>query len=331
MTNGDSPTGAGRRPLIFVASSTEARPVMQEVAALLEEGGARALCWPDAFPVGEFVLDALLLASQRVDGALVIASADDEGETRGVARRTPRDNVLVELGIFLAALSRQRAALVHVDDAGRRPDLPGDLDGLTHLPYQPGAPARNRRHLSAWLERFFTSPSGRRAQLPAPPGGHYAWSDVSRGIEHLQLLMEWDGYAPDVVLGLGRSGGIVGGLLASCLGSLPLRVLDLRYEQRGPLVEVEFAEANLALPPGTRRMLVVEGATTGGLTPRAARTLLETRHPGIELRFAFLIQGAQSQFTGDYYAYLETGTLAPLPWHGLRSRTFLAPAALARG
>jgi hypoxanthine phosphoribosyltransferase len=303
---------------------------MQDIAALLEESGARALCWPDAFPVGEFVLDALLAASQRVDGALIIASGDDVTETRGAARSTPRDNVLVELGIFLAALSRKRAALVYVADGNGLPSLPNDLDGLTHLPYQHASPALNRRRLNAWLERFFVGHGERRPQLPTPPGGHYTWSDVVRGVEHVQLLMEWDNYAPDVVLGLGRSGGVIGGMLASYLGSLPLRLLDLHYSRRGSLVEVEFADTQLALPADARRVLVVEGATTGGLTPRRARETLERLHAQVEFRFAFLIQTVQSQFTGDYYAYLESGVLAPLPWHGPRSRTFLAPALETR-
>lgn len=316
-----------RRPLVFLASSTEARPLVDDIARLLEETGARALRWPDAFPVGEFVLDALLEASQRVDGALIIASADDYGEKPGAPRRTPRDNVLVELGIFLAALSRQRTALVFVSDGKDSPSLPGDLDGLTHLLYAQDSSAENRRRLTAWVERFFV---GRRERLPhlaSPTGGHYTWSDVARGVEHLQLLMEWDAYAPDLVLGLGRSGGVIAGLLASSLGSLPLRVVDLRYGRRGPLLDVDFQDVQSALPPDVQRVLVVEGATTGGLTPRTAKELLERYYPRVEFKFAFLIQSVQSQFTGDYYAFLESGTLAPLPWHGPRSRTFLAPSA----
>jgi hypoxanthine phosphoribosyltransferase len=323
-----------RGPRIFIASSTEAQFVMRRLANLIEEAGAEAKRWSDAFPIGSFTLEAILEASRSVDGAVVIAGTDDMTTSRGRRRGAPRDNVLLELGVFMAALSPRRTALVSVaDDAGRLPKLPSDLAGLTTVTYRKAAPGEAEAALLAWLDGFFVArESLTEPQLATRNGRDYTWDDVVRGVEHLEHALEHTGFAPDAVLGLGRSGGVVGGLLAAFLGSIPLRLLDLRYEEssRGYEVAVQACES-LDWPAETRRVVVVEGATTGGLTPRRVEAALARQFPEIEFRFAFLIQSSTSSFRGDYYAYLENGTLQRLPWHGPRSRTFLAPARRGEG
>ena len=318
-----------RRPKVFLASSSEAGHFLDALALIVEREGADPLRWPDAFSVGQFILEGLIDASRRVDGALIVATADDLVTHRGEEVWTPRDNVLIEMGIFLSALSHRRAALVVVTEDSKTPRLPSDLAGLVPLTFAAERPEYNRQQIRGWMEQagFFLREVQHEDRLPSPIGGRYTWNDVVHGTERLQLLMERDGYAPEVVLGLGRSGSIVGGLLASFLGSIPIRNLDLTYREEANGLEVEFASSDLGFPEGTKRVLVIEGATTGGITPRTAAKLLGLRFPSIEFRFAFLIQSRQSHFRGHYYAYLEHGPLTSLPWHGPLSRTFLAPGA----
>jgi hypoxanthine phosphoribosyltransferase len=325
-----SPSSAARRrPKVFLASSSEAANLLDRLAFMVEAEGAAALRWPDAFPAGQFVLEGLIEASRTVDGALILATADDLLSQRGHEAWAPRDNVLVELGIFVSALSRRRAALVVAVDPPRDIRLPSDLAGLVPLTFAPDRPEHLREQLRRWMAQagFFVPDVHHEERLPSPTGGRYTWDDVVRGTERLQLLMEREGYAPQVVLGLGRSGGIMGGLLASFLGSIPLRVLDLTYSHATNALNVEFARPNLDFPEGAKRVLVIEGATTGGTTPRAAAAFLQQHFPEVEFRFAFLIQSVQSAFRGDYFAYLEYGPLTSLPWHGPLSRTFLTPGA----
>ena len=314
---------AGRKPLIFLASSIESGKVLKEVALLVETCGGKPLPWPEAFPVGQYPLESLIEASRKVDGALVLASADDKLVHRGKAVWTPRDNILVEVGIFVSALSRLRAALVYAAPAGVQVKLPSDLGGLTYLRYDPDLPAHNEKRLREWMARFFTA--SLREGLPSPTGGHYSWPDVTRGLEYIQNELERNGFCPDLVLGLGRSGGVIGGILASLLGSIPLWLWDLQYTKSRNTVDVEFSTLPTQFPPGTKRVLVVEGATTSGQTPRKAQELLAKKFPKVDFRFAVLIQSVQSAFVADFYAYLETGALGPLPWHGPNSRTFLTP------
>lgn len=314
---------AGRKPLIFLASSTESRKALNDIALFVEASGGKSLPWPEAFPVGQYPLESLIEASRKVDGALILASADDKVIQRGKPVWTPRDNILVELGIFVSALSRTRAALVYAVPDEVQVRLPSDLNGLTYLRYDPDMPAHNEKKVCEWMARFFTE--SLREGLPSPTGGHYSWHEVIRGLEHIQNELERNGFRPDLVLGLGRSGGVVGGILTSLLASIPLRLWDLRYTEGKNVVDVEFSDGTPQFPAGTKRVLVIEGATTSGQTPKKAKELLAKKFPKIDFRFAVLIQSVQSAFVADYYAYLETGALAPLPWHGPLSRTFLTP------
>jgi predicted nucleotide-binding protein len=229
---------AGRKPLIFIASSVESGKVLRDISRAVEACGGKPLPWPEAFPVGQYALESLIEASRKVDGALILASADDKAVKRGKVVWIPRDNILVEIGIFVSALSRLRAALVYVAPAGVQVGLPSDLNGLTYLRYDPDLPAHNEKQIREWMARFFTE--SLREGLPTPTGGHYSWHEVNRGLEYIQDELERDNFRPDIVLGLGRSGGVVGGILASLLGSIPIRLWDLKYREDKNVVEVSL-------------------------------------------------------------------------------------------
>ncbi len=313
----------GRKPEIFLASSNESLETLHAIAGLVKKYGGKPLIWPEAFPIGEYQLDSLINASRKVDGALILASADDKLMKRGTPTWTPRDNILFKMGLFLSALSKDRAALVHVQSGKFELKLPSDLAGLTLLKYDAENPIQNEKNILKWMSSFYTE--SLHAGLPSPKGGKYSWHEVNQGLEYIQNKMGEIKFRPDVILGLGRSGGVVGGILASLLGSIPLRLWDLHYTKGKRSVYVDFPESQPILPPDTKRVLIIEGATTSGQTPIKAMESLGKYFPDTDFRFAVLIQSVQSAFTADFYVYLETGSLKPLPWHGPLSRTFLTP------
>jgi predicted nucleotide-binding protein/hypoxanthine phosphoribosyltransferase len=314
---------SGRKPEIFLASSSESVEILHKIAELIKTCGGKPLLWTEAFPVGEFQLESLLKTSRKVDGALVLACADDKLLRRGEPAWTPRDNIVFEMGLFVSALSPSRVALVSVKSGKAKPIFPTDLAGLTYLHYDVKKPEQNEEHIRRWMSSFFVQPL--HGDLPLPKGGKYTWLEVDKGLEYIQNKMSRDAFIPNAILGLGRSGGVVGGILASLLGSIPLRLWDIHYSKGKHSVAVEFQGNQPLFPPKTKRVLVIEGATTGGQTPKMAMELLQLKFPDIEFRFAVLIQSVQSFFTADYCAYRETEALKPLPWHGPLSRTFLKP------
>ncbi|MFT4283458.1 MAG: nucleotide-binding protein [Protaetiibacter sp.] len=80
-------------------------------------------------------LEAHLKASHNVGFACVLLTPDDVGyranhpeEELGRARQ----NVILELGMFLARLGRSRVAIIYNEEVER----PSDIDGLLYLPFK---------------------------------------------------------------------------------------------------------------------------------------------------------------------------------------------------
>lgn len=151
------------RPVIFVGSSSEAKDLDIQVRYYLEDD-ATVISWRDEFKSGDYPLDVLQTVASKVDGALLIATADDIVTSRGSERSVPRDNILVELGYFTATLGRHRTGLVHVqNEGGQPPKLPSDLNGLTVIIFDPERKAANERAIRTWLSQIRSTATARSA------------------------------------------------------------------------------------------------------------------------------------------------------------------------
>jgi SAM-dependent methyltransferase len=110
-------------------------------------------------------LTALLRQVERTDAAIFIFAKDDEVTIRGEPGHSARGNVLLEYGIFVARLGRERVLILEEDGV----NLPSDVLGMTtaSLPAEAGA-ARNaalavfveEKVLPKWRELRPQFPSG---------------------------------------------------------------------------------------------------------------------------------------------------------------------------
>ncbi|MCP4581130.1 MAG: hypothetical protein GY839_05895 [candidate division Zixibacteria bacterium] len=123
---------------IFIGSSSEAGKIDKEIRSLISRLGASVVNWRNISNSGDFLLDNLLDLTSQVDGAILIASADDTLKKRGETSSIPRDNIILEIGLFLSQLGRRRTCIILVPNKDKvYPSLPSDLDGLTCLKYRP--------------------------------------------------------------------------------------------------------------------------------------------------------------------------------------------------
>lgn len=108
---------------IFIGSSTETIEVAKAIAHELAGRAYIPLRWWKEFPPGSITIDRLLHISLDVDGAVFIFNGDDKAwyRDRGVA--LPRDNVILEYGLFLSQLGRERTLIIKDDNA----KLPTDV------------------------------------------------------------------------------------------------------------------------------------------------------------------------------------------------------------
>jgi predicted nucleotide-binding protein len=134
---------------IFVGSSTEALDHVRQIAAWIEEAGHQPLPWdtPDLFLPGENTNIKLLEISKSVDAAVFIFSEDDTIWYRQDALRQPRDNVLLEYGLFCGAVGFKKCIICRFE----KPKVASDLAGLTYLNISEGSINNARVRFLHWI------------------------------------------------------------------------------------------------------------------------------------------------------------------------------------
>lgn len=118
----------GRRR-IFIGSARESKPLAEALAQDLADKGYEPRRWWTEFPPGSVTLDRITEITKAVDGAVFVCGRDDKTWYRGLSTDTPRDNIVLEFGMFVVALGRKRTVVVH--EEGTR--LPSDLDGISFV------------------------------------------------------------------------------------------------------------------------------------------------------------------------------------------------------
>jgi predicted nucleotide-binding protein len=123
------------RPKVFVVHGRDPA-LLSEVARFLETGGAEAVILKEQSAVGQILIDEFIRQARDVRFAVVLATADDEGRPRGSEPLHPRarQNVVLELGYFLAKLEKSRIAIL----ADEGLELASDYSGVIYIPWQSG-------------------------------------------------------------------------------------------------------------------------------------------------------------------------------------------------
>jgi predicted nucleotide-binding protein with TIR-like domain/histidine-specific SAM-dependent methyltransferase len=116
---------------IFIASSGEQKTFATDIADALSKLGHRPIRWWTSFPASSYTLEALEAVLRQADAGVFLCVGDDKGVVRSAPVEVPRDNVILELGLFLGVLGRRRCFIVA--DKGNTLRLPSDLAGITRI------------------------------------------------------------------------------------------------------------------------------------------------------------------------------------------------------
>jgi hypothetical protein len=120
---------------IFIASSTIGLTIAQAIQVNLEQY-AEVVVWnQQVFEISSYPLEALEQTAKSADYGVFVMTPDDIRKSGRRVSPTPRDNVILELGVFLGSLGRRRSFLVVPSDV---PNLllPTDLMGLVQARYK---------------------------------------------------------------------------------------------------------------------------------------------------------------------------------------------------
>jgi predicted nucleotide-binding protein len=125
-----------QKPKLFIISTVESLHIAREIKAGFNHDDIDVTIWSETgvFKGGEYTLEALERAVQDSDFGLAIFQDDDITISRDVELRSPRDNVIFELGLFMGLLSRRRTFIALPRGVNQK--IATDLRGLTAYEYK---------------------------------------------------------------------------------------------------------------------------------------------------------------------------------------------------
>jgi hypothetical protein len=117
------------KPSLFIGSSTEGLNIARAVEYQLQHDVETTIWNEGFFQLGSATLETLVNSLERFDFAILILTPDDFIVSQDVPSRSPRDNVMFELGLFMGYLGRSRTFILYDHEAQIK--LPSDLAGVT--------------------------------------------------------------------------------------------------------------------------------------------------------------------------------------------------------
>lgn len=152
------------------------------MSAALTGRGCEPTVWDQAvFGASTYTLPGLIKQAERADFAIIVATPDDMAETRGTRDLVPRDNVVLEFGLFVGAIGLERVFILRTTSEIR---FPSDVAGLTFLPYSQRVHDQN---LAAAVGPATQEVINRTRELGRRPSPS-SLPNVARGAEEAVLL-----------------------------------------------------------------------------------------------------------------------------------------------
>lgn len=107
-----------------------------QLEALLRRWDLEPIILDQKASAGQTIIEKLEEYTADVGYAIVLATPDDEGKakTEATSKSRVRQNVVLELGMFLAKLGRERVAILLKEASDF--ERPSDIQGLIYIPFQ---------------------------------------------------------------------------------------------------------------------------------------------------------------------------------------------------
>ena len=122
---------------IFIGSSSESKLIADAIFSQFEYSHD-AKVWNFAFDASSITITEIIKKAKESDFAIMVLGEDDVLTSRGEVYSTARDNVILELGIFIGHLGLENCFIVIPSSAEHKVRIASDLSGVTLLKYNSG-------------------------------------------------------------------------------------------------------------------------------------------------------------------------------------------------
>jgi hypothetical protein len=113
---------------VFLGYCSKAKPVAQEIYIFLTTVLKLSVHdWAMDFHSGGTILEEIERAEKLCTCGIFLFTADDQLESPGTDRASPRDNVIFETGYFLSSKGKERTLIIREDGAKMPADLGGNI------------------------------------------------------------------------------------------------------------------------------------------------------------------------------------------------------------
>lgn len=117
-----------KKPVIFIGSSNKYKKTVEKFGNKLKKYIIHP--WTNYIKPSNMTLEALISQSKTCDFAIFVFGEDDDIIIGKKSQKITRDNVILEFGLFMGSIGRERTFLFRTVDKIK---LPSDLKGFTYL------------------------------------------------------------------------------------------------------------------------------------------------------------------------------------------------------
>jgi uncharacterized protein len=140
----------------------------------------------------------------------------------------------------------------------------------------------------------------------------FGWKHVEKLLKQMIRDIDRSKFEPDLVIGIGRGGAIVAGMLAGNLGNIPLYVIDTFMAKQNGIKKAHLRNTEGVPDIQDRSVLLVVGELYSGEDLKEGIEFVE-RQGVKELRTASMLTHPTTSVQPDFYG-LETNVPLIAPW-----------------
>lgn len=143
---------------IFIGSSTQALSIAHHIEGILLQLGATVTVWDniEAFTAGNILIQDLFQVAHSYDAGVFILTGD-ENLLASSQEKIPRDNVLIEAGMFIGTLGEKAVALCYTPEVHKSTDF----EGIFYIEYDEKHSEELKQKLKNWLNNNVIEHKGR--------------------------------------------------------------------------------------------------------------------------------------------------------------------------